>query len=188
MDIEGYIADKPTLMQEIQEYLSSYKEDLPKIPNLSISVDSVSCDTQDDLRKINKIISEIKTSEIKNYKIDNISIGEHAYSGVLRYFARGEIPNSINSKKIYMEYFRSALITYFMSVKLFSENNYDKIILNHGIYTPQGVICDVANKFNVEVVTWYTSYRKKTVTLSHKGTYHKTLLNDEYKDLIKSLL
>ncbi len=137
---------------------------------------------QDDLRKVNKIISEIKTSEIKNYKIDSISIGEHAYSGVLRYFARGEIPNSINSKKVYMEYFRSALITYFMSVKLFSENNYDKIILNHGIYTPQGVICDVANKFNVDVVTWYTSYRKKTVTLSHKGTYHKTLLNDEYKD------
>ena len=54
MDVEGYTADKPTLMREIQEYLSSYTEDLPKIPNLSISVDSVSCDTQDDLRKIAK--------------------------------------------------------------------------------------------------------------------------------------
>lgn len=52
MDIEGYTADKPTLMREIQEFLSSYKEDLPKIPNLSISVDSVTCDTQDDLREI----------------------------------------------------------------------------------------------------------------------------------------
>ena len=30
-------------------------------------------------------------------------------------------------------------------------------------------------------MTWYTSYRK-TVTLSHKGTYLKTLLNDEYRD------
>ena len=40
----------------------------------------------------------------------------------------------------------------------------------------------MAKKFNVKVVTWYTSYRKKTVTLSHKNTYHKTLLNDEYKN------
>ena len=136
---------------------------------------------QKDFDRIDKILDETEISKIKNFKIDNISVGEHAYSGVLRYFARGQIPNTINSKKIYVEYFKSALITYFMSVKLFSKK-YDKILLNHGIYTPQGIICDVANKFNVKVVTWYTSYRKKTVTLSHKGTYHKTLLNDEYRD------
>tara|TARA_B100000003_G_C10920064_1_gene366914 strand:- start:42 stop:1718 length:1677 start_codon:yes stop_codon:yes gene_type:complete len=137
---------------------------------------------QKDFDRIDKILDETEISKIKNFKIDNISVGEHAYSGVLRYFARGQIPNTINSKKIYVEYFKSALITYFMSVKLFSKKKYDKILLNHGIYTPQGIICDVANKFNVKVVTWYTSYRKKTVTLSHKGTYHKTLLNDEYTD------
>ena len=31
------------------------------------------------------------------------------------------------------------------------------------------------------VVTWFTSYRNKTVTLSH-STYHKTLFKDEYRD------
>ena len=112
---------------------------------------------------------------------DSTPIGEHAYSGALRYFARGVLPNTESSNKIYYEYFKSALITYFMAVNLFKTKHYNKIVLNHGIYTPQGIICDVAKKFNIKVVTWYTSYRSKTVTLSHKGTYHKTLLNDDYK-------
>ncbi len=137
---------------------------------------------KNDLKKVDRILNEIKLEKIKKFKIEDTPIGEHAYSGALRYFARGELPNSANSKKIYLEYFKSALISYFMAIKLFSSKKFDKVILNHGIYTPQGIICDVAKKFDVKVVTWFTSYRNKTVTLSHKGTYHKTLLKDEYRD------
>ena len=134
-----------------------------------------------NIKEVNIILKQTKIENIKKFKIDDTPIGEHAYSGVLRYFARGVLPNTESSNKIYYEYFKSALITYFMAVNLFKTKHYNKIVLNHGIYTPQGIICDVAKKFNIKVVTWYTSYRSKTVTLSHKGTYHKTLLNDDYK-------
>lgn len=134
-----------------------------------------------NIKEVNIILKQTKIENIKKFKIDDTPIGEHAYSGALRYFARGVLPNTESSNKIYYEYFKSALITYFMAVNLFKTKHYNKIVLNHGIYTPQGIICDVAKKFNIKVVTWYTSYRSKTVTLSHKGTYHKTLLNDDYK-------
>ena len=135
-----------------------------------------------DMEKVDQIVSKTKINEIKKFTIEDINIGEHANSGVLRYFAKGSIINTNEENDIYVKYFKSALITYFMAKNLFSEKKFDIVVLNHGIYTPQGVISDVAKKFNVKVVTWYTSYRKKTVTLSHKNTYHKTLLNDEYKD------
>ena len=47
--------------------------------------------TSKDLKQINIIVSKTDYKEIKNFKINDISIGEHAYAGLLRYYAKGSL-------------------------------------------------------------------------------------------------
>ena len=50
-----------------------------------------------------------------------------------------------------------------------------QIILNHGLYVPQGIILETAKKHNIPVSTWHLGYRKNIV-IAHDDTYHKTLI------------
>ena len=50
----------------------------------------------EDLEKAKKIIDSTSVNEIKNYRLDNLSIGEHAMAGALRFFAKGSIDDEIH--------------------------------------------------------------------------------------------
>ena len=63
--------------------------------------------TSDNLREINNIIKKTNLDEIKKFKIEGISIGEHANAGVLRYHAKGYLDNTENELAILKKYFIS---------------------------------------------------------------------------------
>ena len=48
---------------------------------------------------------------MQEYKEDNISIGEHAYAGTLRYYAVGELNNERHGETILRKYLYSAILT-----------------------------------------------------------------------------
>ena len=49
---------------------------------------------------------------------------------------------------------------------------FDTVVLNHGIYVPQGIISEVAKSYGLQVVTWFTAYKDKSFLFSHDETYH----------------
>ena len=138
--------------------------------------------TSSDLKQIKIIVSKTDYKEIKNFKINDISIGEHAYAGLLRYYAKGSLEFSKDEIEIFKKYFFSALKTYFISKNLFSSMKFDTVVLNHGIYVPQGIISEVAKSYGLQVVTWFTAYKDKSFLFSHDETYHKSLLKEPVND------
>ena len=117
--------------------------------------------TNDNLREINNIIKKTNLDEIKKFKMEGVSIGEHANAGALRYHAKGYLDNTENELAILKKYFISALKTFFIAKNLFKSKKFDTVVLNHGIYVPQGIFSEVARKNNVNVVTWFTAYKNK---------------------------
>ena len=66
------------------------------------------------------------------------------------------------------------------------KKRYEILLLNHGIYVPQGIISEVAKMKGLNVSTWFTAYKNKSFLFSHKETYHKSLLkepNEEWESL-----
>lgn len=132
-----------------------------------------------NLKEVNKIYNSVKPKDIRNFKIDNVYIGEHAYAGTLRYYAKGFIDFTNDEILTLKKFFFAALKTYFISKNLFKKKKYKSVLLNHGIYVPQGIISETAKENKVNVVTWFTAYKKKSFLFSHNETYHKSLLKED---------
>jgi len=126
-----------------------------------------------------KIIAQsTKFSEIREYAIDGLQVGEHAYAGALRFFARGEIEGEAFSQEIVRAYFESALITTYVMRNLLTQEKFDVCVFNHGIYVPQGLIGEVCREKGLRVVNWNPAYRKGCFIFSHHDTYHHTLMTE----------
>ena len=64
--------------------------------------------------EINEILendySDLSIEELKDFRSDSVKIGEHAYSGALRYYAKTDLNSEKNGKNILISYFKSSLI------------------------------------------------------------------------------
>ena len=132
----------------------------------------------DDQLKANEISDSLTYIEIEEYKLDGLSIGEHAKAGTLRFFARGSIKNELYGEEVLRKYFIAALLTLFALRKLFRKNNFESIVLNHGIYIPQGIVIQAAREAGIRVITWNPGYRKQRFIFSHYDSYHHTLISE----------
>lgn len=131
---------------------------------------------------LDKDLSSYSIEDLRKYTEDQIKIGEHAYSGALRYYAKTDLDTNKDSKKILIKYFKSALIVKNSIEKLLKKKKFDEIFLNHGIYVPQGVITDIAKKNKIKISTWCPGYRKKTFSFTRGDTYHRSLIYEENKN------
>ncbi len=120
----------------------------------------------------------ILRDEISGYVIDGIPIGEHAMAGTLRFFARGDLETEPEAEVILRRYFEAALLTYYACHRLLASGRYEVVVLNHGIYVPQGVIAETARRLGVRVVTWHQAYRRGCFIFNHSETYHHGLMNE----------
>tara|TARA_B110000211_G_scaffold233385_1_gene299450 strand:- start:1830 stop:3473 length:1644 start_codon:yes stop_codon:yes gene_type:complete len=128
----------------------------------------------DQLNLVNKTVKELR-----EFSFENNSIGEHAYAGVLRYYGVAELNSNSISKKIFIEYVKSGVKTYLASKKLFKEKKYDEIVLNHGIYIPQGVINLAAKEQKINIINWNAGIRKQSFCLTRGDTYHRSFLHED---------
>jgi hypothetical protein len=118
----------------------------------------------------------ISSAGIRTFELENISIGEHAMAGALRYYARGDLDNEPRGETVLRRYLKSALYTADACNTLFDAYRFDSVCLHHGIYAPQGIIAAVARQRNLRLATWNPAYRKKCFIFSHGETYHHSLL------------
>jgi hypothetical protein len=134
----------------------------------------------EDSMLINNLNLENKTiQELREFSYKNSLIGEHAYAGVLRYYGVAELDINLISKKIFIEYVKSGVKTYLACKKLFKEKKYDEILLNHGIYVPQGVINLAAKEQKINITNWVAGIRKQSFCLTRGDTYHRSLINED---------
>lgn len=120
----------------------------------------------------------IPCHEIPSFAIDGVPIGEHAIAGTLRFFARGDLKTEPKADVILRRYFEAALLTYYACHRLLADGRYKVVVLNHGIYVPQGVIAETARRMGVNVVTWHQAYRRGCFVFNHGETYHHGLINE----------
>ncbi|MCP9916784.1 hypothetical protein [Cyanobium sp. ATX 6F1] len=121
---------------------------------------------------------EVESSDISSFKIADISVGEHAYAGTLRYFASGNLNDQEMGEGVLRRYLEATIVTMDAVNELASRYNFQASCFNHGIYCPHGIIGEVLRSKGVRVSTWNIAYRKKCFIFSHNDTYHHTLLNE----------
>ena len=142
--------------------------------------------TPDEYKLAERLAKKIPYDDIKSYKYDDLSIGEHAYAGALRYYARGDLNEESFGEQILRRYLRSALLTAFCLDRILEDNTYDVVCFHHGIYVPQGIITQVCQKKNIRLVTWNPAYKSKTFIFSHHDSYHHTMISEDverWKDI-----
>ena len=150
-----------------------------KPTKIKIRVLSDYLDKEDEIT-VSSLNLENKTfEELRKYSIENNPIGEHAYAGALRYYGVAELDFNLTSKKILIEYVKSGLKTYLASKKLFQIKKYDELLMNHGIYIPQGVVSSVAKEKKINITNWNTGIRKQSFCLTRDDTYHRSLIYED---------
>jgi hypothetical protein len=115
---------------------------------------------------------------VSSFKWNGMAVGEHAYAGALRYFARGDLEGESEAKSILRRYLEAAMITVFAVNRLLSKNSFDVVVFHHGIYVPQGLIGEVCRKRGDRVVNSNPAYRKQTFIFSHDDSYHHTMISE----------
>lgn len=134
--------------------------------------------SQDERREADRIAASVPVAEIRALEVDGVAVGEHAMAGALRFFARGDLDGEPHAERILRRYLNAALLTLFATRRLLEQHKFVTVVAHHGIYVPQGVICDVARRRGVRVVTWHQAYRRGRFIFSHAATYHRTLLSE----------
>ena len=132
-----------------------------------------------DQKKIDEILVAIPVDQIRNFKLHDVAVGEHAYAGALRYYARGDLAGEDHGQEILKIFFKASLKTFMVFFNLFKARNIDVVVAHHGIYVPQGIIVGIAKIFDVRIVTHNPAYRKNTFIFAHNDSYHHTMLAED---------
>ena len=120
----------------------------------------------------------LSLSDIPGFELEGLRLGEHAYAGTLRYFARGDLVGEPSAEAVLRRYFKAALLTARAVQRLFDKRHYDVVCFHHGIYVPQGVVGEVCRSRGVRVVNWNPAYRANSFVFSHGDSYHHTMITE----------
>ncbi len=133
--------------------------------------------TDDHRREAAAIAASCDIGRIKSLTLDGWAIGEHAYAGALRFYARGDISGEPLGDPVARQFVKASVLTA-RGIDAVLKRGYDVAVFNHGIYTPQGVIGEVARSRGVRVVNWNPAYRSQCFIFSHGDSYHHTMIDE----------
>lgn len=135
--------------------------------------------TDDEHATARALAEKVAFPDIPRFELDGAKVGEHALAGALRYLARGDLEAEPEGEAVLRRYFRAALLTVLGMDRMLESRGIDVVVVNHGIYTPQGLVREAAARRGVRIVTWNPSYKKQTLVFSHDDSYHHTMISEE---------
>lgn len=131
-----------------------------------------------DRRRAAACAATVPIDEVNRFTADGLAIGEHAYAGALRYYARGDLGAEPQGERVLRRYLEASLLTMYATRNLLDRLTFESSVFNHGIYVPQGMIGEVARQKGVRVVNWNPAYRKHRFIFAHNESYHHALLSE----------
>lgn len=134
--------------------------------------------TSDDRAEIRATTIGLSIAELSSLVSKGDKVGEQGLAGALRYYARGELPDSPEAGEILEKFVTAALTTSRVYDRLLAQRSYVSAVFHHGIYVPQGPAGDALRRHGVRVINWNPSYRQGTFIFSHGDTYHHTLMEE----------
>jgi len=135
--------------------------------------------SSEDFRNCSQLSHDLPLSRIKSFTHLGIPIGEHAFAGALRFYARGDLDDGVPfSENVQRQYLEAALLAAQATAKVLQNAEYHSVVFNHGIYVPQGIIGETCRRNHIAVVNWSAAYRKRCFIFSHHDTYHHTMITE----------
>lgn len=135
--------------------------------------------TTEDLATAKSLSESVPFAEIAAFELDGARVGEHALAGALRYLACGDLESEPEAEKVVRRYLHAGLLTVLGMDRMIEGRGIDVVVVNHGIYAPQGLVREAAARRGVRVVTWNPSYKKQTLIFSHDDSYHHTMITED---------
>jgi hypothetical protein len=125
-----------------------------------------------------RIAVETPAEKIRTFTWEGMAIGEHAYAGALRYYARGDLDAEPLGEQVLRRYLEASLLMTGAVTRLIQREGIEIAAFNHGLYVPQGVLGEVCRSLGVRVANWNPAYRTSCFIFSHGDTYHHTLMSE----------
>ena len=101
-----------------------------------------------------------------------VNVGEHAHAGVIRFFAAPDLEKEEDGVELAQAYLYSSILASRATTRLFETLKFDAVVLDHGIYVPQGVIAEISLSRGISTHTFATGYRKHSFIFANGGSYH----------------
>jgi hypothetical protein len=140
-----------------------------------------------DYAEAQAIVDSVDPGDIRDFTYREVSVGDHAYSSTLRQTLRGTVELT-NPEELWT--YRRQLLSTIVMVDRFSRCldvlQPDTVVLVHGVYLTHGTAAEICGKRGIDVVVYGVPYRKGTIWLSHRETYHRSLVS-EATDLWENL-
>jgi len=135
--------------------------------------------TSDDRATARAIADSVPIGDIRTFRLEGLAVGEHAFAGALRYFARGDLTGVPAAEIVVRRYFEASILTVYALRRLTDRIKFATSCFHHGIYVPQGLVGEVLRQRQVPVVNWNPAYRQNTFIFSHGDSYHHTMLSEQ---------
>ena len=130
----------------------------------------------DDWLEAKEITESCSTlDDIKRCVDREVHVGQHAHAGVIRFFAAPDLEEEVDGLEVARAYLFSSILVARATACLFDSCHFDSVILDHGIYVPQGVIAELALSRGIKTTTFATGYRKHSFIFAEGGSYHYVL-------------
>jgi hypothetical protein len=130
----------------------------------------------DERCEVDRWAATVDPDEVRDVVVEGVAVGEAAFSGTLRFLARGTLP--VEAHPVLRAYLKAARLTQLGFRRLAADRGYDAAVLHHGIYVPQGAAAAVLRTSGTRIVTWFPAYRKRCFVFSHDDTYHRTMVTE----------
>ncbi|MBI5578628.1 MAG: capsule biosynthesis protein [Deltaproteobacteria bacterium] len=134
--------------------------------------------TKEEYQNAREVSRDLPLSQLQRFTYHGVAVGEHAFAGALRFYARGDLNETPLSEKVQRQYLEAAVITTHATTRLLQTEQFNCVVFNHGIYVPQGIIGEICRRKKVPVVNWSAAYRKHCFIFSHHDTYHHTMISE----------
>src|SRR3954468_9658087 len=95
--------------------------------------------TDAERQRCRAIAEQTPADAIPTLEVDGLPIGEHAYAGALRYFARGDLNDEPHGEVVLRRYREASLQAAAATRNTLASRRFDALCLHHGIYVPQGI-------------------------------------------------
>ncbi len=135
--------------------------------------------TEEDRDEAELVAADAAVADLKSMRVNGWKLGEHALAGALRYFAVGDLNAEPQGEGVARKFVKAAVLTARAFDRILAEGGYEVMSANHGIYSPQGVVGEVARARGVRVVNWNPAYRRHCFIFSHGDSYHHTMISED---------